>query len=219
MSSLLCFLRMLLSYLASLTNNGVVQALVGIMPKSLYSIRKCLNRSTWDVTEYVVCPKCHMLYDPLQCTIHTSSGLEESQLCSFIEFPRHPQASRRSKCNTPLMKKVRIGRKHRLVARKSFFYHILISGIKRLVSRKNFIQACQHWRQRNIPSDIFADIYEGQVWQNLLVIDGESFLANDEDINLCLMLNIDWFNPFDELPYSVGAMYLTVQNLPWSERL
>ena len=32
------------------------------------------------------------------------------------------------------------------------------------------------------------------------------------------MLNIDWFNPFEESPYSVGAMNLIVQNLPRSER-
>jgi len=36
----------------------------------------------------------------------------------------------------------------------------------------------------------------------------------DSPGNLCLMLNIDWFNPFDETQYSVGAVYLIVQNLP-----
>lgn len=36
--------------------------------------------------------------------------------------------------------------------------------------------------------------------------------------NLCLMLNIDWFNPYDGTEYSVGAIYLVVQNLPQSER-
>lgn len=35
--------------------------------------------------------------------------------------------------------------------------------------------------------------------------------------NLCLMLNIDWFNPYDDTEYSVGAIYLVVQNLPRSE--
>ena len=32
------------------------------------------------------------------------------------------------------------------------------------------------------------------------------------------MLNIDWFNPYKETLYSVGAIYLIVQNLPRSER-
>ena len=32
------------------------------------------------------------------------------------------------------------------------------------------------------------------------------------------MLNIDWFNPYDETPYSAGVIYFVVQNLPRSER-
>ena len=32
------------------------------------------------------------------------------------------------------------------------------------------------------------------------------------------MLNIDWFNPYQDTQYSVGAIYLVVQNLPHSER-
>ena len=33
-----------------------------------------------------------------------------------------------------------------------------------------------------------------------------------------LTLNVDWFQPFDRTQYSVGAIYLTVQNLPRNER-
>lgn len=36
--------------------------------------------------------------------------------------------------------------------------------------------------------------------------------------NLCLSLNIDWFNPYKETPYSVGAIYFVIQNLPRMER-
>ena len=32
------------------------------------------------------------------------------------------------------------------------------------------------------------------------------------------MLNIDWFNPYEETPYSAGVIYFVVQNLPRSER-
>ena len=31
------------------------------------------------------------------------------------------------------------------------------------------------------------------------------------------MLNIDWFNPYKHSPYTVGAIYLVVLNLPRSE--
>ena len=32
------------------------------------------------------------------------------------------------------------------------------------------------------------------------------------------MLNIDWFNPYEETQYSVGAIYLVIQNLLRTER-
>ena len=32
------------------------------------------------------------------------------------------------------------------------------------------------------------------------------------------MLNIEWFNPYEETPYSAGVIYFVVQNLPRSER-
>ena len=32
------------------------------------------------------------------------------------------------------------------------------------------------------------------------------------------MLNVDWFNPYDETPYSAGVLYFVIQNLPRSER-
>ena len=35
--------------------------------------------------------------------------------------------------------------------------------------------------------------------------------------NFCLSLNMDWFNPFKQTPYSAGGIYLTVQNLPRTE--
>ncbi|OAD78443.1 hypothetical protein PHYBLDRAFT_157552 [Phycomyces blakesleeanus NRRL 1555(-)] len=34
-----------------------------------------------------------------------------------------------------------------------------------------------------------------------------------------LTLNIDWFQPFDGRKHSSGAIYLSINNLPWSERL
>ena len=77
---------------------------------------------------------------------------------------------------------------------------------------------CEHWRNRknNLPAGVLADIYEGCVWNEFLSVLGRPFLSQPN--NLCLMLNIDWFNPYDETPYSAGVIYFVVQNLPRSER-
>ena len=61
-----------------------------------------------------------------------------------------------------------------------------------------------------------GDVYDGKLWGDFQNIDGRPFLSLPN--NLCLALNIDWFNPYEQTPYSIGAIYLSVSNLPRSER-
>ena len=63
---------------------------------------------------------------------------------------------------------------------------------------------------------MFGDIYDGNVWNELQNINGAPFLSCPQ--NYCLLLNVDWFNPFDDTQYSVGAIYLVILNLPRNER-
>ena len=58
--------------------------------------------------------------------------------------------------------------------------------------------------------------YDGNVWKELQDIDGIPFLSIPH--NYCFTMNVDWFNPYDRTEYSVGAIYLVIQNLPRSER-
>ena len=62
-----------------------------------------------------------------------------------------------------------------------------------------------------LPPDTFVDIYEGCVWKECNSISGHPFLSQPN--NLCLMLNIDWFNPYDETPYSAGVVYFVIQGV------
>ncbi|XP_065917612.1 uncharacterized protein [Dysidea avara] len=71
---------------------------------------------------------------------------------------------------------------------------------------------CEHWRSRNISENNFADIYDGRVWKEFMNYDGKPFLSRP--YNLGLMLNCDWFQPFDLSTYSVGVFYLVILNLP-----
>jgi len=57
-----------------------------------------------------------------------------------------------------------------------------------------------------------GDIFDGQIWRNVY----SDFLKSPYSYLLCL--NVDWFQPFKHTQYSVGAIYLTVQNLPRQER-
>ena len=73
---------------------------------------------------------------------------------------------------------------------------------------------CEEWRdhKQNVPSGYLTDIYDGCIWNEWTSHDGKPFLSVPG--NLLLMLNIDWFQPFTHTQYSVGVMYLVIQNLP-----
>ena len=51
--------------------------------------------------EYVVSPKCNALYCLGDCIVR-QNGREESKMCDFIEYPKHPHPSR-TKCNAILL--------------------------------------------------------------------------------------------------------------------
>lgn len=92
----------------------------------------------------------------------------------------------------------------------------LISSLSSLLEKEGIVEACEHWRLRSIPSGVYGDIYDGRVWKQFQYVNSQPFLAAPH--NIALMLNVDWFNPFKHSPYSVGALYLVVLNLPRSER-
>ena len=67
-----------------------------------------------------------------ECII-SQNGRNESQVCGYVMYPNHPYLSRRNKCNTALLKTIRVGRKNKLVPRKTLVYNSVINGLKGLV--------------------------------------------------------------------------------------
>ena len=62
----------------------------------------------------------------------------------------------------------------------------------------------------------YNDVYDGKVWSDFQVVDGQAFLSLP--YNFALHLNIDWFQPFDRTQHSDGVIYLTLMNLPRKQR-
>ena len=85
-----------------------------------------------------------------------------------------------------------------------------------MVNRPNFLKKCEHWRHTTRSPGVLTDIYDGKVWKDFMVVQGRPFLQLPN--NLCLQLNVDWFTPYKHLKYSVGVIYLVVENLPRAER-
>lgn len=59
------------------------------------------------------------------------------------------------------------------------------------------------------------DVYDGDVWK---CFNGEKYDFFTVERNFGVMLNVDCFQPFKHTNYSVGAIYLTILNLPRTER-
>ena len=79
---------------------------------------------------------------------------------------------------------------------------------------KDFLQKCDLWRshekeERHIMGNM---VYDGKLWSYLQFIEGRLFLSFSN--NLCLSLYVDLFNPFQETPYFIGAIYVVSLNLP-----
>ena len=55
-------------------------------------------------------------------------------------------------------------------------------------------------------------MYDGKIWNDLQSFNGRTFLS--ESGNYALMLNMDFFQPYKHVQYSLGAIYLAVLNLP-----
>lgn len=56
------------------------------------------------------------------------------------------------------------------------------------------------------------DVYDGQVWNDFLNVNGRPFLSQPN--NLALSCNVDWFRPFKHTQFSIGVLYIVILNLP-----
>ncbi|XP_070564970.1 uncharacterized protein [Ptychodera flava] len=211
---LVTFLKLLLATIAMVFK---VDSLVNFsknLPSTLYTIRKFLRLNRDDFTQYVVCVTCHSIYHFENCYKTLSTGKKVSLKCSHIEFPQHPHRSKRRPCGEALLKKVKgqNGQEY-LYPKKVYCYRKLITSLKTFVTRPGFVDACNKWKTRNSQDNYMGDIYDGQVWK-----DFESQGYFKSKFNLCLTLNVDWFQPYEHTPHSVGALYLVINNLPRQER-
>lgn len=167
--------------------------------------------------KYVCCSSCHAIYPWEECVIQAADGQVESKLCSYQEFPHHPQAHHRIQCGNTLMKKVKSSKgRVSLYPRLIYCYCSVIESLKEMVIKPGFIERCEQWREQKSPEGIYSDIYDGNIWKEFMSVDGVPFLS--APFNFALQLNVDWFQPFKHTKHAEGAIYLSILNLPRQER-
>ena len=102
MSLFIVFVYNLLKLFDSIGGNNVTAAWLVQFPCTLQAVRNHIFDNDINFTEYVVCPKCHSLYDKDDCVVKTGS-IQSSKKCQYVEFPNHRMSSCRKQCGTVLM--------------------------------------------------------------------------------------------------------------------
>jgi len=73
------------------------------------------------------------------------------------------------------------------------------------------LDKCELWRKQEVPPVFLSDIYDGTVWKSFMNYNGRLFLS--EPYNLGLMLNCDWFQPYNQTQYTGFTVYIQNYNI------
>ena len=168
--------------------------------------------------QYTVCIKCDSVYEFAACTERNSFGHLVTKHCAHVSFPNHPMRTRREPCRAPLLQKVCKNNSDCATFRpfKLYVYNPISNTLSRLFNRTGFSKMCEHWRQRHKNMEYMTDVYDGMLWQEWQVKNERDFLVSP--FSLVTIINLDWFQPFTHVRYSVGVLYMVILNLPREER-
>ena len=136
-----------------------------------------------------------------------TTGARIPKLCSYKKSIRGQQ------CKSQLLKCIELSSGKKIYCPlKVYCYIPLIYYFEKLLNRPGLCDLCDRWKCTPSQKGLYRDVYDGRVWEKFKVYNGESFLLSK--FTYGLMLNIDWFQPCKHTQYSVGAIYLTIMNLP-----
>ena len=85
----------------------------------------------------------------------------------------------------------------------------IASSISTILSRPGTLQACESWRNRDIFPGFYGDIYNGRVWQQF-----HNTVFFSQPYSYGLLLNVNWFEPFEHSVYAVGVVFMSLLNRP-----
>ena len=93
-----------------------------------------------------------------------------------------------------------------------YCYLVLECSIQPFVQSVDFVQACEEWRTRCVSAGLYKYVNDGRLWNEFLSYNNTPFLS--APLTYGLMMNIDWFQPYKHVSYSVGVIYIVNMNLP-----
>ena len=209
LAALLSFVGKFILVLARLSALPIVALLSSLFPSSLHRAKKLVGISKDSFSTYVVCGNCYSIYRLSECM---KDDKIYPRRCDNLAFPDHRLHHKRIPCNAPLFRKVILPQSDfKYYQINSYPFKSLKDALERLLLRPGFARKLEAWRQRKVPNGYMCDIYDGMLWQ-----ENSDFFSNPRSLGF--MLNLDWFQPFEHTTDSIGAMYLSIVNLPRQER-
>lgn len=205
---LLRFFSHFIFHLSNITKLESMKHMSQLLPDTLAKAHNITRLNRDDFCQYACCPKCFTVYETVDCFEVIGTQMSP-KVCSAAKFPRHPRPSMRGVCGANLLKSIQIGQKQMYKPIKVYCYKSIASSISAILSRPGMLQACESWRNRDIFPGLYADIYDGRVWQQF---HSTGFFS--QPYSYGLLLNIDWFEPFEHSVYAVGVVFMSLLNLP-----
>ena len=200
-----------------LTQYGAMFASVATsLPTSIYLLRKHIGFTHDNFVKYVVCRKCCVLYQYSDCVAKVEGKLT-SKTCHSVAFPHHSQQARQKHCGELLLNSVQLKDGiTKLIPFKTHCYKRLTDTMNNFCKRPDFELKCELWRDRNIKDGCYTDVYDGGIWKEFQTEKKKIFLCHRRHYGI--MVNLDWFQPYEHVSYSVGSIYEVFFNLPREER-
>jgi hypothetical protein len=166
---------------------------------------------------FVPCPKCHKLYQKHEVESFQQNETLAIMECHHIEFP-NSSVRRSFLCETPLSRQTRLLNSHKNIPELIYPFNGIRQQLAAMFLRDGFENSLRHWANRSNFDNVLTDIYDGQVWKSLKETESETspkFLCSEKaDSHLGLMLNLDWFQPYEGTIHSTGVIYAAICNLP-----
>ncbi|OBZ81209.1 hypothetical protein A0J61_10742, partial [Choanephora cucurbitarum] len=144
------------------------------------------------IKEYASCTSCHAIHR--YETDEDKGKVQDQVYCNDAGI-----FAGSSMCQNKLLDCNQYGT---ITPSRSFFYNSLVDTLKMFFMRNGFVESITRWKKTQTEHDVLSDIY-----------DGHAPFVDEDDFNLLFTLNCDWFQAYKD-PYSIGAIYLTIQNLP-----
>ena len=178
-------------------------------PTSSYMMRKMLEFGKHS-KRYAVCPSCNKLYK--ESEILSTSEFK----CNHVEFPIHPRRNLRKPCGTEVTDRVPTTSGFIIKPKMVYPLPSLKAQIIAMYRRPGFESLLEKWTNRDEEARLYTDIYAGEIWKTFPSSTDNStqfFTPDTADSHLGIMINLDWFQPFDSASYSTGTIYGVICNL------